>query len=1035
MRSITTVVSIVAVLCLAAIAPLAADVIYSFPFDDAPGVGEGNWDMTDSWEYGAPQGLGGDPSGAYTGAYVYGTDLSGDGLYPANILGGSPHTLTTPALDCTDYVNVRLRFQRWLNIEDITWDAARLWVSNNGSTWYEFFNNGAGVFDVAWTQVEYDISSVADNQETVYIRWILGPTDGIFEFGGWNIDDVEILGDPATDILAWIPYTDMAGGGEYDNTLAALDTHYTWYNLTTSVTEDAGVLATELAGKDVFLAMEQELATSAQLATFGTEFSSVLTDFVEQGGTVVVLLECAFGEEGFLDATGLMSASYLVRSSSIVTLTSLDDSHPLMFGVGPTMNSADAYAGYTLGPEATPLLEDPSGYPVLAYRLLGKGAVVLLGFDYYAYNTDTARLLANAVQYPQATHDILLYQDNNVQFLAQQALDDLALSYVTAARDDFNTWVANKHWGLVVVDAPSYKPTGGFGDLVNFLNGGGRAAISTWNLTGSEPVLCAAFGVSADEVFSTVPPIYRWDPSHAVFTSPMDVPDLSTFNDDFGSDADRLSYVSGDVIAVAGYTVASSSGQAAIVIADGSRILNAFLWDESNQDDDTDGVDDVLELIINEIEFLRPGPRADFSASDTQSVPGQDLTFTDLSTGTPLAWYWDFGDGEYSVEQDPLHAYAGTGTYTVTLTASNADGQDTVTKTDYITVGVAGAADFSATPTSGNAPLMVDFTDLSTGDILAWDWDFGDTGISTDQNPSHEYTTPGVYTVTLVITDYDGGDTETKTDYITVGDPGVAAFSAAPTEGIMGMTVDFTDESTGDVASWDWDFGDGDSSTNQNPSHEYADPGIYDVSLAVTDAYGSDVETQIAYIWVGFLDCGPDNWAFDDTLLCVYFEIVQGYAGGIYLPELPVSRAQMATYISRALAGGDSSVPDATPPATFDDVPDDYWAWKYVEYAVTENVVQGYSPTMYAPEVDVDRGQMAVFIARARAWVNVGDPMDTAPELFPDVPAGFWSGTAIEACVDNVVVQGYADGNYYPDNVVTRDQMAVYVARAFGLYP
>jgi PKD repeat protein len=328
---------------------------------------------------------------------------------------------------------------------------------------------------------------------------------------------------------------------------------------------------------------------------------------------------------------------------------------------------------------------------------------------------------------------------------------------------------------------------------------------------------------------------------------------------------------------------------------------------------------------------------------------------------------------------------------------------------------------------------MVDFTDLSTGDVLTWDWDFGDGGTSADQDPIHEYTTAGVYTVTLVITDYDGGDTATKTDYITVGTAGAAAFSATPTEGIMGMTVDFTDESTGDVVAWEWDFGDVESSTDQSPSHVYADPNIYDVSLTVTDAYGSDTGTKNQYIWVGFLDCGPDNWAFEDTLLCVYSGIVQGYEGGYYEPTWPVNRGQMAVYISRTLAGGDSGVPDATPPATFDDVPSDHWAWDYVEYAVAANVVSGYNPTTYAPEVEVDRGQMAVFIARATGWITLGDPMDTAPELFPDVPAGFWSGTAIQACVDNLVVQGYTDGNYHPEYVVTRDQMAVYVARAFGL--
>ncbi len=883
MRTTTAVVLTFLVLCLAALPVAAQQRIHWFPFDKTPGEGGEGWTLTGEWQYGAPEGLGGivctqdpeeachsyDPSSAHTGSYVYGYDNAGDGHYE----DGSPqHPLTTKALDCTRFVNVTLRFWRWLGVGDpVVDDHASIEVSNNGTDWTLVWENSDDIADPAWRQVEYDISAVADGQPTVYVRWVMGPTGPAGTFCGWNIDDVEILGEAVTDILAWIPYTDTGSGAEYDNTLAALDTYYMWYGLATSTTEDAGVLAAELAGKDVFLAMEQGSATSAQLATLGAAFSDALTDFVEQGGTVVVLGERDGVHEGFLDATGLMSCDAVGRYSLGEALPVVSPPHPLAFGLGSTVAAQDATNSYTVGPEAEVVIEDPSGNAVVAARLLGLGAAIVIGYDYFEYDTDAARVLANAVQYPQATDDILLYQDSNVQFLAQQALDHLALSYTTAGQSDFNTRLTGKSWSLVAVDAPSRKPAGGFAELCNFFATGGRGTVSTYSLTADEPALTAAFGVSADETFTTPQPIYRWDPLHPVLAYPMDVPDLVIFNDIYPSDADRLSYVSGYVLELAGIVSSSTSGQAAIVIADGIRILNSFLWDESNQDSDTDGMDDCLELIINEIEFLRPGPRADFWAGPTQCVPGQGLTFTDDSAVAPVAWYWDFGDG--------------------------------------------------------------------------------------------------------------------------------------------------------------------DSSAEQNPSHDYADPGIYDVSLTVADAYGRDVETKARYIWVAFLDCGPDNWAFQETLLCADADIVQGYAGGYYQPNLPVSRAQMATYISRALAGGDSAVPDPTPPATFDDVPDDYWAWKYVEYAVSQNVVQGYSPTIYAPEVEVDRGQMAVFIARARGWISLGDPMDTAPELFADVPAGFWSGTAIEACVDNSVVQGYEAGLYHPEIVVTRDQMAVYVARAFGLLP
>ncbi len=963
-----------ALLVCGVVPALGAETIYSFPFDASPPDGEG-WTMTGEWEYGAPQGLGGgtsfDPAAAYTGDYVYGYDLSGDGLYENSI---PAYALTTTALDCTGFVNVRLRFQRWLGVESAAWDHATIEVSNNGTDWTTVWDHAGGSFtDASWTQLAYDISAVADGQPTVYIRWVMGPTDWSVKYCGWNIDDVEILGDPATEILAWIPYTDLSR--EYPNTFAALDSHYPYYNVTDSTAVDASTLADELVGKDVFLAMEQETATSPDLEALGAEFSDVLSEFVAAGGTVVVLMESSYDAEGFLNATQLMSVDYLQYNNS-GTLSVVVPDHPIMMGLGATLAGADAFGTYTLGPEATVLVEDAGGDAVVAVRQIGAGAVVLVGFDYWAYNSDIALILANAVQYPRATGDILLYEQNSVQQIGRQALDTLGYSYTPAGQSDFDAWLTSKYWGLVVMDAPSNRPDAGLGEMVNFLNAGGRAAVSAYGLT-TEPDLCAAFGVSAEETFTTPQPIYRWEPSHALFTFPMDVPDLTTWDDSWSMDADRLTWVSGSAELVAGFTASPTGGQAALVIADGVRILNAFLWDEANQDDDTDGVDDCLELVMNEIEFLRTGPRADFSADDTVVAEGQVIAFTDESAGAPVAWLWDFGDGEYSIDQDPTHAYAATGTYTVTLTASDPYGQDTATKAGYIAVGVGAEA----------------------------------------------------------------------------------AFSADPTTGIAGMTVDFTDESTGGVTSWQWEFGDGASATTQDPSHQYDDPGIYDVSLTVTGTYGSDTETKQNHIWVGFLDCGPDNWAFGDTLLCVDVGIVSGYGDDCYHPDWAVSRDQMAAYIARSVCTpmGEAGLAGYTPPATasFTDVPntgygtdgtEPYWAYTYIEYVVEQNIVAGYGDNTYHPTDVLDRAQMAVFIAR-----SIVDPLGEdglvgyippATPTFEDVPntgygtdgtEPFWAYAHIEYIAGKGIAGGYGDGLYHPEYVCSRDQMAVYIASAFNL--
>ena len=163
-------------------------------------------------------------------------------------------------------------------------------------------------------------------------------------------------------------------------------------------------------------------------------------------------------------------------------------------------------------------------------------------------------------------------------------------------------------------------------------------------------------------------------------------------------------------------------------------------------------------------------------------------------------------------------------------------------------------ADFSGSPRSGVKPLTVQFTNESTGNITSWFWDFGDgEGTSTLRNPSYIYTEPGTYTVSLKVIGPGGEDTETKADYIEVTESApVAGFSGSPRSGLQPLTVQFTDESTGNITSWFWDFGDDEgTSTLRNPLYIYTEPGTYTVSLTVTGPGGEDMETKINYINVG----------------------------------------------------------------------------------------------------------------------------------------------------------------------------------------
>ncbi len=178
------------------------------------------------------------------------------------------------------------------------------------------------------------------------------------------------------------------------------------------------------------------------------------------------------------------------------------------------------------------------------------------------------------------------------------------------------------------------------------------------------------------------------------------------------------------------------------------------------------------------------------------------------------------------------------------------------------------------------------------------------------------------------------------------------------------------------------------------------------------------------------------HWAKDQIEALAEAEVVQGYPDGRYCPETSVSRDQMAAYLSRALAGGDVQVPEGPAEASFPDVSAEHWAYKYVEYAAAAGVVGGYPDGLYHPAEVVKRAQMAVFIARAVAGSDSAVPQPPRQPTFADVRNNArweWCYKHVEYLAAEGIVSGYPGGVYEPLWPVSREQMAVYVARGFGL--
>ena len=270
---------------------------------------------------------------------------------------------------------------------------------------------------------------------------------------------------------------------------------------------------------------------------------------------------------------------------------------------------------------------------------------------------------------------------------------------------------------------------------------------------------------------------------------------------------------------------------------------------------------------------LAAQPAANFSANVTSGCSPIVVQFTDLSTGNPTSWNWDLGNGTTATVQNPSTTYINPGTYTVSLTAANASGSNNKTVVGYITVQPSPIVNFSADSTSACAPKTIQFTNLSTagtGGLTTYFWDFGDGNTSTAVSPSHTYTTPANYSVTLLVTNSAGcGKSLAKSNYIPLSAGPNADFTAAATSGCVPFNASFTNNTTGAV-SYAWDFGDGNSSTQTNPTHVYTTTGTYTVRLIATNSGGcKDTITKSSYI----------NTAAISALMSVTDTFVCGNAG------------------------------------------------------------------------------------------------------------------------------------------------------------
>ncbi|MDX1613698.1 MAG: PKD domain-containing protein [Candidatus Promineifilaceae bacterium] len=307
--------------------------------------------------------------------------------------------------------------------------------------------------------------------------------------------------------------------------------------------------------------------------------------------------------------------------------------------------------------------------------------------------------------------------------------------------------------------------------------------------------------------------------AETAFTATLSAGDDVLYEWDFGDG----SGVGPSAAATASHTYAAPGTYTATVTA-----LNAV----------SSAVDGVIVTVLDSVDGLS-------AENSSPTALGDSTVFTaTVTAGDDLTYSWDFGDGQADFGPLVNHTYAAPGTYTATVTASNAVSSQTAATEVVVIEPVSGLAAGNDSPTLLGAATQFTAT-ISSGGPLTYTWEFGDNNSGTGPNPNHTYASAGIYTAT--VTAENSASSQTAETMVTVltGVSGLSANSDSPTS--LGQTTRFTATVTaGDDLTYSWDFGDGSTGLGSTPTHIYAGPGSYTAVVTATNA----VSTQAAPVAV-----------------------------------------------------------------------------------------------------------------------------------------------------------------------------------------
>jgi len=293
----------------------------------------------------------------------------------------------------------------------------------------------------------------------------------------------------------------------------------------------------------------------------------------------------------------------------------------------------------------------------------------------------------------------------------------------------------------------------------------------------------------------------------------------------------------------------------------------------------------LASIIISgcEKDDKEPSPLAGFTCDKYSVKINETVTFTNLSKNAK-SYTWNFGDGAISTDENPQHTYQTAGIYQVTLTAINSGGTNTITGGVNVTNPVP-LAGFSMSKDVAKQGESIEFTNTSTY-AETYLWNFGDGDISNENNPTHTYNEVGNYEISLTATGLGGIQTIKKNIEITLPDP-IAAYSINKNGAIVGEKLLFTNNSQY-ASNYEWDFGDGVTSTEENPSHVFLSDGSFVVKLKAIRDGVENIITQTVNVSIGtniFPGVGILNVSLGDSWYSIN-NILKGRTYGFYQPSV-----------------------------------------------------------------------------------------------------------------------------------------------------